>query len=80
MPSQGIFEPDLYLMPNECQFHAAPVEWARSAAAPAGSNQEKLGGDAMTEKTVRPHSVLRRTMLVSFAAWKAGITELGKCH
>ncbi len=34
----------------------------------------------MTEKTVRPHSVLRRTMLISFAAWKAGITELGKCH
>src|SRR5260370_1677062 len=60
----AIFEIGVYTAANECQFHAAPVEWPRSAAAPAGSNQEKLGGDAMTEKTVRPHSVLRRTMLV----------------
>src|SRR5215831_5818919 len=38
-----------------------------SAAASAGSNQEKLGGKAMTEKTVRAHSVLRRTVLVGTA-------------
>src|SRR5260370_25835699 len=63
----AIFEIGVYTAANECQFHAAPVEWSRSAAAPAGSNQEKLGGDAMTEKTVRPHSVLRRPMLVGTA-------------
>src|SRR5438067_10471096 len=54
-----------------------PVPWrsckvARSAAAPAGSNQEKLGGDAMTEKTVRPDSVLRRTMLMGTAGVLGG--------
>jgi hypothetical protein len=63
---------DHELAANECQVHAAPVEWPRSAAAPAGSNQEKLGGDAMTEKTVRPHSVLRRTMLVGTAGVLGG--------
>src|SRR5262249_48521198 len=38
----------------------------------AGSNQEKLGGKAMTEKTVRAHSVLRRTMLVGTAGVLGG--------
>src|SRR5580693_8303931 len=63
---------DHELAANECQVHAAPVEWPRSAAAPAGSNQEKLGGKAMTEKTVRPHSVLRRRMLVGTAGVLGG--------
>jgi hypothetical protein len=63
----GIFETGTYPAANECQFQAAPVEWPRSAAAPADSNQEKFGGKAMTEKTVRCRSVLRRTMLVGTA-------------
>jgi hypothetical protein len=37
-----------------------------------GPNQEKLGGKAMTEKTVRSHSVLRRTMLVGTAGALGG--------
>src|SRR5436305_9595817 len=35
-------------------------------------NQEKLGGKAMTEKTVRRHSVLRRTMLAGTAGVLGG--------
>jgi hypothetical protein len=68
----GIFETGTYPAANECQFPAAPVEWPRSAAAPAGSNQEKFGGKAMTEKTVRCRSVLRRTMLVGTAGVLGG--------
>src|SRR5258708_7453031 len=55
-------------MPVPCRScRMAPI-----SPAPAGSNQEKLGGDAMTEKTVRPHSVLRRTMLVGTAGVVGG--------
>src|SRR5437868_4955278 len=49
-----------------------PVEWSRSAAASADLNEEKLGGKVMSEKTVRPHSVLRRTMLVGTAGVLGG--------
>src|SRR5262249_48351865 len=48
---------------NGCQFHTAPVKWPNQLQLRLASNREKLGGKAMTEKTVRPHSVLRRTML-----------------
>ena len=65
----GIFETGTYPAANECQFPAAPIEWPRSAA---GSNQEKFGGKAMTEKTVRCRSVLRRTMLVGTAGVLGG--------
>ena len=66
------FKTGVYPAADECHFTAAAVEWPRSVAASAGSNQEKLGGDAMTEKTVRPHSVLRRTMLAGTAGVLGG--------
>ncbi len=68
----GTLEPGVCPPANGCQFHAVLVEWRRSAAAPVGSNQEKLGGKAMTEKTIRSRSVLRRTMLVGTAGVLGG--------
>jgi hypothetical protein len=58
---------------NGCQFHTAPVKWPNQLQLRLASNQEKLGGKAMTEKTVRPHSVLRRTMLVGTAGVLGGV-------
>ena len=51
---------------------SAPVEWPPISGTSDWFEPEKLGGKAMTDKTVSPHSVLRRTMLVGTAGVLGG--------
>src|ERR1700757_2955228 len=55
-------------MPVQCR----SCRVALISRSPGWFEPEKLGGKAMTEKTVRPRSVLRRTMLVGTAGVLGG--------
>src|ERR1700730_8568566 len=59
---------------------SAPVEWRPISRTPGWFEPEKLGGDAMTEKTVRRHSVSRRTMLAGTAGVRGGAALASTAH